>query len=83
MSFVISWDIIVAARIKKKIWHIGGWRVMNNIYGPEIVAASPAQFWFYRLRSSSFHDAARSAKPIAENIDKIIKIVETMSETLD
>jgi len=52
---------------------------VNNVYGPDTVTANHAQFWFRRFRSGNLDvkDAPRSGRPIVENGDKIIKIVES------
>jgi len=52
---------------------------VNNVYGPDIVTANHAQFWFHRFRSGNLDvkDAPRSGRPIVENGDKIMKIVES------
>jgi len=52
---------------------------VNSVYGPDTVTANHAQFWFRRFRSGNFDvkDAPRSGRPIVENGDKIMKIVES------
>ena len=52
---------------------------VNSVYGPDTVTANYAQFWFRRFRSGNFDvkDAPRSGRPIVENVDKIMEIVES------
>ncbi|EGI61981.1 Histone-lysine N-methyltransferase SETMAR, partial [Acromyrmex echinatior] len=53
---------------------------VNSVYGPVYtVTVNHAQFWFRRFRSGNFDvkDASHSGRPIVENIDKIIEIVES------
>ncbi|KAG5344650.1 SETMR methyltransferase, partial [Acromyrmex charruanus] len=60
---------------------------VNSVYGPDTVhshvsdtvTANHAQFWFRRFRSGNFDvkDASRSGRPIVENVDKIMEIVES------
>ncbi|QQP56323.1 Histone-lysine N-methyltransferase SETMAR [Caligus rogercresseyi] len=52
---------------------------VNSVYGPDTVTANHAQFWFRLFRSGNLDvkDAPRSGRPIVENIDKIIEIVES------
>ena len=51
----------------------------NSVYGPDTVTANHAQFWFRRFHSGNFDvkNAPRCGRPIVENIDKIIEIVES------
>jgi len=50
-----------------------------NSVGPDTVTANHAQFWFRRFRSGNFDvkDAPRSGRPIVENSNKIMEIVES------
>ena len=52
---------------------------INLVYGPDTVNKRLAQKWFARFRSGNFDvkDAPRVGRPVVENCDKIIKIVET------
>ncbi|XP_018049927.1 PREDICTED: histone-lysine N-methyltransferase SETMAR-like [Atta colombica] len=52
---------------------------VNSVYSPDTVTANHVQFWFRRFRSDNFHikDAPRSGRPIVENGDKIMEIVES------
>ncbi|KAG5321977.1 SETMR methyltransferase, partial [Acromyrmex heyeri] len=52
---------------------------VNSVYGPDTVTANHAQFWFRRFRSGNFDvkDASLSGRPIVENVDKIMEIVES------
>ncbi|QQP54383.1 Histone-lysine N-methyltransferase SETMAR [Caligus rogercresseyi] len=52
---------------------------VNSVYGPDTVTANHAQFWFRRFRFGNLEakDAPSSGRPIVENIDKIIEIVES------
>jgi len=51
---------------------------VNSVYGPDTVTANHAQFWFRRFRSGNFDvkNAPCSGRPIVENVDKIMKIIE-------
>jgi len=52
---------------------------VNSVYGPDTVTVNIAQFWFSRFHSGNFNikDAPRSGRPIVENVDKIMEIVES------
>ncbi|QQP55627.1 Histone-lysine N-methyltransferase SETMAR, partial [Caligus rogercresseyi] len=52
---------------------------VNSVYGSNTVTANHAQFWFRIFCSGNFDvkDAPRSGRPIVENIDKILEIVES------
>ncbi|CAD6994021.1 unnamed protein product [Ceratitis capitata] len=53
--------------------------IVNSVYGPDTVTVNHAQFWFRRFRSGNYDvkDAPRCGRPIVENVDKIMKIVES------
>ncbi|GFW41500.1 histone-lysine N-methyltransferase SETMAR [Trichonephila clavipes] len=52
--------------------------ILHGVYGADAVTASYVQFWFRRFRSGIFDvkDATRTDRPVVENVDKIIKIIE-------
>ncbi|XP_011051581.1 PREDICTED: histone-lysine N-methyltransferase SETMAR-like [Acromyrmex echinatior] len=52
---------------------------VNSVYDSDTVTANHAQFWFRRFRSGNFDvkDVSRSGRPIVENVDKIMEIVES------
>ncbi|XP_017765323.1 PREDICTED: uncharacterized protein LOC108554525, partial [Eufriesea mexicana] len=52
---------------------------LNSVYGSVTVTANHAQFWFRLFRSGNFNvkDAPRFGRPIVENINKIMEIVES------
>ena len=54
-------------------------QLSNSVYGPDTVTANYAQFWFRRFRSGNFNvkDAPRCGRPIVDNVDKIMEIVES------
>ncbi|CAK9796605.1 Histone-lysine N-methyltransferase SETMAR [Anthophora quadrimaculata] len=49
------------------------------VYGPSTVSNATAKRWFQRFRSGNMdvEDEARSGRPIVENVDKIMEIVES------
>ncbi|QQP57101.1 Histone-lysine N-methyltransferase SETMAR, partial [Caligus rogercresseyi] len=49
---------------------------VNSVYGPDTVTAN---HWFRRFRSGNFDvkDTPRSGRPIVENIDKIMEMIES------
>ncbi|XP_014484313.1 PREDICTED: histone-lysine N-methyltransferase SETMAR-like, partial [Dinoponera quadriceps] len=49
------------------------------VYGPNTVSNATAKLWFQRFRSGymDVEDEARSGRPIVENVDKIMEIVES------
>ncbi|XP_076176305.1 histone-lysine N-methyltransferase SETMAR-like isoform X1 [Ptiloglossa arizonensis] len=49
------------------------------VYGPNTVSNATAKRWFQRFRSSNtdVEDETRSGRPIVENVDKIMEIVES------
>ncbi|XP_014471358.1 PREDICTED: histone-lysine N-methyltransferase SETMAR-like [Dinoponera quadriceps] len=49
------------------------------VYGPNTVSNATAKRWFQRFRSGNMdvEDKARSGRPIVENVDKIMEIVES------
>ncbi|XP_070528285.1 histone-lysine N-methyltransferase SETMAR-like [Cardiocondyla obscurior] len=53
-------------------------KIVNEVYGLVIVTANYAQFWFHRFRCGNFDikDAPRIGKPVIENSDKIIEMIE-------
>ncbi|GFT42564.1 histone-lysine N-methyltransferase SETMAR [Trichonephila clavipes] len=52
--------------------------ITNGVYDADTVTPDYMQFWFRRFRSGIFDvkDAHRTGRPIVENIDKIIEIIE-------
>jgi len=51
---------------------------VNSVFGPDTVTANHAQFWFCLFCSGNFDvKDARSGRPIVENGDKIMEIVES------
>ncbi|XP_025163175.1 histone-lysine N-methyltransferase SETMAR-like, partial [Harpegnathos saltator] len=49
------------------------------VYGPNTVSNATAKRWFQRFRSGNMdvEDETRSGRPIVENVDKIMEIVES------
>ncbi|GFX01337.1 histone-lysine N-methyltransferase SETMAR [Trichonephila clavipes] len=52
--------------------------ITNGVYGADTVTANYMEFWFRRFRSGIFDvkDAPRTGRPVVENVDKIIEMVE-------
>lgn len=52
---------------------------VNSVYGPDTITVNHAQFWFRRFRSGNFDvkDASRSGRPVVQNVDKIMEIIES------
>ncbi|XP_017785253.1 PREDICTED: histone-lysine N-methyltransferase SETMAR-like isoform X2 [Nicrophorus vespilloides] len=50
-----------------------------DVYGPNTVSNATAKRWFRRFRSGNMdiEDETRSGRPIVENVDKIMEIVES------
>lgn len=52
---------------------------VTSVYDPDTIIANHPQLWFRWFRFYNFDviDAPRTGKPILENVDKIIEIVES------
>ncbi|GFT61945.1 histone-lysine N-methyltransferase SETMAR [Trichonephila clavipes] len=52
--------------------------IANGVYGVYTVIANYVQFWFRRFRSGIFDvkAAPQAGRPVVENVDKIIEIIE-------
>ncbi|EFN83611.1 Histone-lysine N-methyltransferase SETMAR, partial [Harpegnathos saltator] len=52
--------------------------IVNGVYDPDTVTANHAQFWFRRFRSGNFDvkDASCTGRPVVENVNKIMEMVE-------
>ena len=56
---------------------------VNSVYGPDNVTANHSPFWFCLFCFGNFDikDAPHCGRPIVENVDKIMEIVESNRHT--